>query len=685
MPRSVAISKLRNIGIMAHIDAGKTTTTERILFYTGSLHKIGEVDEGTAFMDYMDQEKERGITIMSAATTCFWRDHQINIIDTPGHVDFTAEVQRSLRVLDGAIGVFCAVGGVEPQSETVWHQASEYNVPRIAFVNKMDRLGANFERVLQMMRDKLGATPVAVYIPMGAEDQFSGIIDLIKMKAVYFDYDSQGFDFTTKEIPAEYAETAAEYRSKMIEAAAEQNDELLARYLEEGELTEDEIKTGLRAGTLSLKIVPVFTGSSLRNIGVQPLIDAVIDYLPSPTEVNYLPGYDVDDHKKHITRKPTDEEPFSALAFKVLTDPYVGKLTFIRIYSGTLSLGTTVENTSSAKKEKVLKIMRMSANRREELKDIYSGEIVAIPGLRFTKTGDTLCDIKHPLVYEKIRFADPVINQSIEARTMADQDKLIEVLGKLTDEDPTFMFRNDEESGQIIISGVGELHLEIMTDRIKREFNLATRAGKPQVAYRETIAETVKQEGRFDRQMAGKTQFGHVLIEMSPTERNHGLIVENKLDGNKLLKPFIPSIMTGVKEALQIGPNGYPMIDVKVNVLDAEHNSDLSSELGYKIAASIAVKEGLRKANPTLLEPYFDVEVVSPDEYVGDIIADLNSRKGRIEGINQRGMMQVVNGTAPLSEMFGYVTKLRSLSQGRAVYTMTFSHYEPAAGKPSVY
>ncbi len=685
MPRSVAISKLRNIGIMAHIDAGKTTTTERILFYTGSLHKIGEVDEGTAFMDYMDQEKERGITIMSAATTCFWRDHQINIIDTPGHVDFTAEVQRSLRVLDGAIGIFCAVGGVEPQSETVWHQASEYHVPRIAYVNKMDRLGANFERVLQMMRDKLGASPVAVFIPMGAEDQFKGIIDLIKMKAMYFEYDSQGFNFKLDEIPAEFADTAAEYRSKMVEAAAEQNDELLTKYLEETDLTEDEIKTGLRAGTLSQKIVPVFTGSSLKNIGVQPLIDAVIDFLPSPEEVNYLPGFDVEDHDKHISRKPTDEEPFSALAFKVLTDPYVGKLTFIRIYSGTLSIGTSVENTSSAKKEKVLKIMRMSANKREELKDIYSGEIVAIPGLRFTKTGDTLCDIKHPLVYEKIRFAEPVINQSIEVKTLADQDKLLEVLGKLSDEDPTFTFRNDEESGQIIISGVGELHLEIMADRIKREFNLATRSGKPQVAYRETIASTIRQEGRFDRQMAGKTQFGHVLIEMSPTDRNRGLVVESMLDGNKLLKPFIPSILTGVKEALQIGPDGYPMTDVKVVVLEAEHNHELSSELGYKIAASIAVKEGLRKASPTLLEPYFDVEVVSPDEYVGDIIADLNSRKGRIEGINQRGMMQAVKGAAPLSEMFGYVTKLRSLSQGRAVYTMAFSHYEPVTVKPQAY
>ncbi len=685
MPRSVAISKLRNIGIMAHIDAGKTTTTERILFYSGYLHKIGAVDEGTAFMDYMDQERERGITIMSAATTSFWQDHQINIIDTPGHVDFTAEVQRSLRVLDGAIAIFCAVGGVEPQSETVWHQASEYHVPRIAYVNKMDRLGANFERVLQMMRERLKTSPVAVQLPMGAEDQFSGIIDLIRMKAIYFDFDSQGLNFSLEEIPEEYMMKAEEYRSFMVEAAAEQDDSLLAKYLEEGSLTEEEIRKGLRIGTLRQKIVPVLTGSSLRNIGVQPLLDAVIDYLPSPEEVNYLPGFDVEDHEKLISRKPEDNEPFSALAFKVLTDPYVGKLTFIRIYSGTLTLGTTVENTSAARKEKILKILRMYANKREEVKDIYSGEIVAISGLRFTKTGDTLADIKHQLIYEQINFAEPVINQSIEAKTLADQDKLLEVLSKLSDEDPTFTFRNDEESGQIIISGVGELHLEIMADRIKREFSLPTRAGKPQVAYRETISGTVTQEGRFDRQMGGKTQFGHVLIEMSPAERNQGIVIENMLDGNKSLKPFMNAIVTGIKEALQIGPDGYPMIDVKVKALDAEYNVELSSELGYKIAASIAVKEGLRKAKPTLLEPYFDVEVVSPDEYVGDIIADLNSRKGRIEGINQRGMMQVVKGVAPLSEMFGYVTKLRSLSQGRAVYTMTFSHYEQAAAKQNAY
>jgi len=685
MPRSVAISKLRNIGIMAHIDAGKTTTTERILFYSGYLHKIGAVDEGTAFMDYMDQERERGITIMSAATTSFWQDHQINIIDTPGHVDFTAEVQRSLRVLDGAIAIFCAVGGVEPQSETVWHQASEYHVPRIAYVNKMDRLGANFERVLQMMRERLKTSPVAVQLPMGAEDQFSGIIDLIRMKAIYFDFDSQGLNFSLEEIPEEYMMKAEEYRSFMVEAAAEQDDSLLAKYLEEGSLTEEEIRKGLRIGTLRQKIVPVLTGSSLRNIGVQPLLDAVIDYLPSPEEVNYLPGFDVEDHEKLISRKPEDNEPFSALAFKVLTDPYVGKLTFIRIYSGTLTLGTTVENTSAARKEKILKILRMYANKREEVKDIYSGEIVAISGLRFTKTGDTLADIKHQLIYEQINFAEPVINQSIEAKTLADQDKLLEVLSKLSDEDPTFTFRNDEESGQIIISGVGELHLEIMADRIKREFSLPTRAGKPQVAYRETISGTVTQEGRFDRQMGGKTQFRHVLIEMSPAERNQGIVIENMLDGNKSLKPFMNAIVTGIKEALQIGPDGYPMIDVKVKALDAEYNVELSSELGYKIAASIAVKEGLRKAKPTLLEPYFDVEVVSPDEYVGDIIADLNSRKGRIEGINQRGMMQVVKGVAPLSEMFGYVTKLRSLSQGRAVYTMTFSHYEQAAAKQNAY
>lgn len=677
MPQSVAISNLRNIGIMAHIDAGKTTTTERMLFYSGYLHKLGAVDEGTAFMDYMTQEKERGITIMSAATTCFWQNHQINIIDTPGHVDFTAEVQRSLRVLDGAIAVFCAVGGVEPQTEAVWYQADQYNVPRIAYVNKMDRLGADFYRTLAMIEQRLKTRPVATQIPIGAEDTFTGIIDLITMKALFFEVDSYGFEYGEKEIPAEMQEISEEYRGKMLEAAAEMDDELLEKYLEGIELTQDEIKQGLRKGVLDLKLVPVKCGSSLKNVGVQPLLDAVIDYLPSPLEVKYFDGYDPDDHDKKEHRNPSEKDPFSALAFKVLTDPFVGKLTFCRIYSGELKIGESVLNTIEGKKEKVLKIMKMYANKREEIKEASAGEIIAIPGLRFTKTGDTLCDQKHPILYEKINFAEPVINQAIEAKTLAEQDKLLDVLGKLSEEDPTIRFKTDEESGQLIISGVGELHLEILVDRLKREFNLATKVGKPQVAYRETITMPVIQEGKFERQAAGKHQFGQLKIELLPEERGKGIIVENLLPDKQVPKEYIPMIEKGIADALQVGPNGYQMVDVRAKILEAVYDDEYSTEMAFRIAASIAAKDGARKANPVMLEPIFEVEVISPEDYVGDIIADLNARRGRIEGITQRGSMQVVKGVSPLSEMFGYVTKLRSLSQGRAVYTMVFSHYEP--------
>jgi elongation factor G len=678
MSREVSISRLRNIGIMAHIDAGKTTTTERILYYTGYLHRIGEVDDGTAFMDYMEQEKERGITIMSAATMCIWKDYQINIIDTPGHVDFTAEVQRSLRVLDGAIALFCGVGGVEPQSETVWHQADMYNVPRISFVNKMDRLGANFENVLGMMRNRLKANPVALQIPIGAEDTFEGIIDLLKMKALYFDPDTQGADFEEAAIPENMIETAIQYREKMLEAASDNDDVLLAKYLDGEEMSIDEIKKGLRKGVLDYKFVPVLCGSSLKNVGVQPLLDAVIDYLPSPEDLKEFTGFDVNDSDKKIIRQAKDDEPFSALAFKVLIDQFVGKMTFIRIYSGTIKVGQTVQNSSVGKSEKLNRIIRLHANKRDEIQTAYSGDIVAIPGLRFTRTGDTLCDIKHPVLYEKIFFSDPVINQSIEARTLADQDKLIQILEKLAEEDPTFQYKNDEESGQIIISGVGELHLEIIVDRLKREFNLPTKAGKPQVAYRESISTKVIQEGLFDKPTGNKNQFGHVIIEFEPAERSKGIIVINKLDEKQIPKQFFPAIEKGIKEALQVGPKGYPVIDVKATIIGATHNTDTSTELAYRIAASIAVKDGLRNANPILLEPVFEVEVVSPEEYVGDVISDLNSRRGRIEGISQRGPLQVIKASAPLSEMFGYVTRLRSISQGRAVYTMNYSHYEPA-------
>lgn len=670
---------------MAHIDAGKTTTTERILYYTGKLHKIGEVDEGTAFMDYMDQEKERGITIVSAATTCFWREHQINLIDTPGHVDFTAEVQRSLRVLDGAIAIFCAVGGVEPQSEAVWHQADEYHVPRIAYVNKMDRLGADFPRVLDMIKDKLRAKPLPIQIPIDKEENFRGIIDLIKMKALYFDPDTQGLLFEEEEIPDLFKEEALKYRSEMLESLSEINDIILDKFINDKEITEDEIKKTIRMAVLDLKFVPVQCGSSLNNIGVQPLLDAVVDYLPSPLEVKYFDGYDVENHEKHLSRKPNDDEPFSSLAFKIISDPYVGRLTFIRVYSGQLKLGESILNPAAVKKEKVLKLIRMQANRREEIQETCSGEIVAIAGLRFTRTGDTLCDTKHPIIYEKILFAEPVINQAIEAKTLVDQDKLIDSLGKLADEDPTFQFRTDEDSGQLIISGVGELHLEVLVERLKREFNLQTKVGKPQVAYRETITETVKEEARYEKPTGGKNQFGHAVISVSPGEKGKGILIENLIPKDKLPKQLIQSIQEGVKEGLQIGPQGYPMIDVKVRIIYADYNQEYATELAYKIAGSIAAKEALRKANPILLEPYFELEVVSPEEYVGDIIADINARKGRVEGINQRGLMQVIKGLTPLSEMFGYVTRLRSLSQGRAVYTMVFSHYEPAQIKENYY
>jgi elongation factor G len=664
---------------MAHIDAGKTTTTERILFYTGYLHRIGEVDDGTAFMDYMEQERERGITIMSAATTCYWRDYQINIIDTPGHVDFTAEVQRSLRVLDGAIGLFCAVGGVEPQSETVWHQADMYSVPRIAFINKMDRLGADFERALDMMRLKLKANPVAVTIPMGSEDQFKGIVDLIEMKALFFDSESYGANFQKEEIPEEFTKIAKEYRDKMVEAAAENDDELLAKYLDGVDLTNDEIKHGLRSGVLGLKLNPVLCGSSLKNIGVQPLMDAIIDYLPSPEEVRYFDGFEPENESKKIRRNPSDDEPFSALAFKILTDPFVGKLAFVRIYSGKVKTGETVLNATIGKREKINKLLKMYSNKRQEIGEAVSGDIFAIPGLRFTRTGDTLCDQKNPIMYEKIQFAEPVINQKIEARTLADREKLIVALEKLVEEDPTLRFNTDNESGELILSGVGELHLEIIVDRLKREFNLPARVGKPQVSYRETITETVMQEGKIERQMGDKKQYGHVILKIEPAKRGEGFVYKNLLDENQVPKQYFSAIEKGVRESLQVGPKGYPVIDIKVTAVGGSHSEESSTEIAFIFAASQAIQEGILKANPLLLEPFFEVEIVSPEEYVGDIIADFSSRRGKIESINQQGVMQVVKGSAPLSEMFGYITTLRSLSQGRAVYTMIFSHYEQAA------
>jgi elongation factor G len=674
MARAVPIPNIRNIGVMAHIDAGKTTTTERILFYSGYLHRIGEVDEGTAFMDYMEQERERGITIQSAAVTTFWNGYQINIIDTPGHVDFTSEVQRSLRVLDGAIAVFCAVGGVEPQSERVWRQADEFKVPRIAYVNKLDRMGANFNRVLSMIREKLSANPIAIQIPMGAEENFEGIIDLIKMKAYFFDPGKYGAEYEISTIPEKYNELTNTSRSTMLEKVAELDDNLLDKYLLGEEFSEDEIKVALRKGTLSNKCVPVFCGSSLKNVGVQPLIDGVIDYLPSPADISSVIGYEAKDHDKMINVDLNDEQSLTALSFKVISDPYLGRLNFVRIYSGILKVGQAVENASLFKKEKLSKIFRVYSNKREEIPEAYSGEIIAIPQMKFTSTGDTLC-IDNMIVYDKIRFLEPMIDMSLEARTLADQDKLLVALGKFMDEDPTFRFKFDEESGQIIISGVGELQLEIAVDRLKREHNLDARSGKPQVSYRETIISQVIEEYRYEKSHGGKNQTGFVKISLEPNENNAGSEVVNEVSNAKIHKLILESALNGLKDSLQMGMQGFPLVDVKVKLLDVEYIENLTTELGTKIAASNAVKEALRKVGTVMLEPIFKVEIVSPEQYVGDIISDLNSRKGRINSLDAKGSLQIIDGQSPLSNLFGYVTALRSLSQGRASYTMTFSHY----------
>lgn len=665
-------SKIRNIGIMAHIDAGKTTTTERFLFYSGYLHKIGQVDDGTAFMDFMFQEKERGITIMSAVTPVEWRDYTINIVDTPGHVDFTAEVQRSLRVLDGVVAVFCAVGGVQPQTETVWHQADEYDVPRIAYVNKMDRIGADFFKVVSDIHEKFKINSLPIELPIGSEDKFRGVMDLVSMRALTFDAETYGSKIIEIDIPDEYKELVAEYREKVVEAVCETNDELLTKYLNGEEISEVELKQGLRQGTIHRKFVPVLCGSSLRNMGIQPLIDAVVDYLPSPMDLKEIVGYGLKDGKE-IIRMPDDKDAFSALAFKIITDDYVGKLTYLRIYSGILKVGDTVYNPRIDKKEKILKIMIMRANRREEIQTASAGEIVAVSGLRLTATGDTLCDNHKPILYEKINFAEPVINQAVEAKNLAEQEKLLDALQRLTEEDPTFEYKNDAESGQIIISGVGELHLEIMLDRLQKEFGIDARVGKPQVAYKETISEEITKEGSFDRS-GGKNMFGWVKILMKPAT-NKGIIIENDYSDKKAPKEFITSALEGVKEALNIGPNGYPMTDVEVRLIDLQYEEE-SVDVAYKIAASIAVKEAMRLASPVLLEPVFEIEVTSPEDYIGDIITDMNTRRGRVEGIERKGAIQLIKGKAPLSEMFGYVTKLRSISQGRASYSMAFSHYE---------
>jgi elongation factor G len=675
MPRQVPLQRTRNIGIAAHIDAGKTTTTERILYYTGKTHKIGEVHEGAATMDYMVQEQERGITITSAATTCMWKDHRINIIDTPGHVDFTIEVERSLRVLDGVVTVFCSVGGVQPQTETVWRQANRYKVPRMVYVNKMDRVGADFFRVMQQMKDRLKARPVPIQIPIGAEDNFKGVVDLIEMKAIRY-YDDEGKDERIEEIPADLLDQAKEYRTAMIEAAAEQNDEFMMKYLEGEELTKDEIQAGLRAGCLNLTIVPMVCGSSFKNKGVQPMLDAVLAYLPAPTDVEDVKGTNPDTDAED-SRATSDEAPFSALAFKIITDPFVGKLTFFRVYSGKLSSGSYVLNSVKGQRERISRILQMHANTRQELDEIFAGDIAAGVGLKVTITGDTLCDEKHPIILEKMDFPEPVIHVAIEPKTKADQDKLGIALAKLAEEDPSFRVHNDHETGQTIISGMGELHLEIIVDRLLREFKVEANVGKPQVAYRETLRKTVKQEGRFVRQSGGRGQFGHVWLEIAPNDEGKGFQFINKIVGGLIPKEYIPAVENGAREACEGGViAGFPLIDVKVTLFDGSYHDVDSNEMAFKIAGSMALKEGAAKAGAVLLEPVMKVEVVVPEENTGDVIGDLQGRRrGMVEGMEVAMGLQTIKLQVPLAEMFGYSTDLRSATQGRGTYSMEPSHY----------
>ncbi|MFZ5532542.1 MAG: elongation factor G [Pseudomonadota bacterium] len=685
MARKTPIERYRNIGISAHIDAGKTTTTERILFYTGVSHKIGEVHDGAATMDWMEQEQERGITITSAATTCFWSgmganfpEHRINIIDTPGHVDFTIEVERSMRVLDGACMVYCAVGGVQPQSETVWRQATKYGVPRIAFVNKMDRAGADFFKVYEQMRDRLRANPVPIQVPIGAEDTFKGVIDLVKMKAILWDEDNKGTTFRYVEVPSELQDVAAEWREKMVEAAAESSDELMEKYLEGGELTEDEIKGGLRKRTVNLEIVPMLCGSAFKNKGVQAMLDAVIEYLPAPNEVPAIRGIDANTEAP-IERHASDDEPFSALAFKIMTDPFVGTLTFVRVYSGVLSSSDAVYNSQNGGKERIGRILQMHANQREEIKELRAGDIGACVGLKDVITGTTLSALDKPVILEKMEFPEPVISVAVEPKTKADQEKMGIALQKLAQEDPSFRVRTDEESGQTIISGMGELHLEILVDRMRREFKVEANVGKPQVAYRESLRKTVEQEGKFVRQSGGRGQYGHVWLRLEPRERGAGYEFVNAIVGGVVPREYIPAVDKGAKEQLENGViAGFPMIDVRVTAFDGSYHDVDSSEMAFKIAASMGVKEGARKADPVLLEPMMKVEVETPEDYMGDVIGDLNRRRGLVQGMEDSPSGKIVRAEVPLAEMFGYATDLRSQTQGRASYSMEFSRYAEA-------
>ena len=683
MARATPIERYRNLGIMAHIDAGKTTTTERILYYTGVSHKIGEVHDGAATMDWMEQEQERGITITSAATTCFWRGmeqqyptHRINIIDTPGHVDFTIEVERSLRVLDGACAVFCAVGGVEPQSETVWRQASKYGVPRIAFVNKMDRMGANFLRVVEQVRDRLGATPVPMQLNIGVEEEFKGVVDLVKMKAIYWKEENMGIEFEEHDIPEELVDTCNELREQMIEAAAEANEELMEKYLEEGELSAEEIKAGIRARTLANEITPMFCGSAFKNKGVQAVLDAVIDYMPAPADVPSIKGHLDDADETLAERHPSDDEPFAALAFKIATDPFVGTLTFIRVYSGVLKSGDTIMNPVKGKKERVGRILQMHANSREEIKEVRAGDIAALVGLKDVTTGETLCDINNVIILEKMDFPEPVISVAVEPRTKADQEKMGIALQKLAQEDPSFRVHTDEESGQTIISGMGELHLEIIVDRMKREFHVEANVGNPQVAYRETIRHAVEQEGKFVRQSGGRGQYGHVYLRIEPGEPGSGYEFVNDIVGGVVPREYIPAVDKGVQEAMKSGVKaGYPVVDVKVTLYDGSYHDVDSSEQAFKIAGSICFKEGAAKAKPVILEPVMKVEVVTPEENMGDVIGDLNARRGMVQGMEESPAGKLVRAEVPLAEMFGYATALRGATQGRATYSMEFVRY----------
>ncbi|KUJ71136.1 elongation factor G [Thiomicrospira sp. WB1] len=684
MARRTPLERYRNIGIMAHIDAGKTTTTERILFYTGISHKIGEVHDGGAVMDWMEQEQERGITITSAATTTFWQgmaqqypEHRVNIIDTPGHVDFTIEVERSLRVLDGAVTCFCSVGGVEPQSETVWRQADKYGVPRMGFVNKMDRAGANFYNVVDQVKTRLGAFPVPMQLPIGAEDEFRGVVDLVKMKAIYWKEENMGVEFDYEEIPDDLKETAEEYREAMIEAAAESSEEMMDKYLEEGELSEEDIKAGIRKRCVDVEIVPMFCGSAFKNKGVQALLDAVIDYMPSPVDVPAIEG-ELEDGTPS-TREPSDKSPFSALAFKVMTDPYVGTLTFFRVYSGVLEAGNPVQNTVKDKRERVGRILQMHSNSREEIKEVRTGDIACAVGLKDTTTGDTLCDPKEKIILERMEFPDPVISIAVEPKTKSDQEKMGIALQKLAQEDPSFQVRTDEETGQTIMSGMGELHLDVLVDRMKREFNVEANVGAPQVSYRETIKKGVEAEGKFVRQSGGRGQYGHVVLKIEPQEPGEGFEFVNQIVGGVVPKEYIASVEKGCQEQLENGViAGYPMVDVKVTLFDGSYHDVDSNETAFKVAASMGIKNGVKEANPVILEPMMAVEVTTPEDYMGDVMGDLNRRRGLVQSMDDIPTGKKLKAEVPLAEMFGYATQLRSLTQGRAAYTMVFDKYADA-------